>query len=781
MNWPKGGKWRKYYEQILIDRCCQKRHQCIHYSRNGFLIRPLQYLGKLTFKSRWKNTKSTYLSSMNKWLVPILMLAGFTHVSGQEKVSLRAGKLNGTIQLDGKLDEQDWLDAPFTDQLRTTEPVENGSPAFRTEVRVLAGQKFVYVGISCFDDNPDEIVRFSKLRDADLEIEDHVRIVIDPALDGQSGYIFGVNPYGARYDALVARRGESENSNWDVVWDARTQITDQGWFAEIVIPIQSINFVRELNQWGFNVERRVQRLLETSRWANVTRDQWFTQTSRAGLLTGLPRFSYGLGLNVRPSLVTKFTKSGENEPTTTKIQPSLDITQRIGANATGSLTFNTDFAETEVDTRQTNLTRFPLFFPERRTFFLEGSDIFEFGLGTGSGTVLPFFSRRIGLFQGNEVPIRAGAKINGRSGKTAFGAVTVRTGELETEDLDLDPSTMGVFRVRQNVMKESSLGFIGSFGDPEGRAGSFMTGLDFTYQTTKFAGDKNFLAGVWGIVMDREDLDGDRSALGFKVDYPNDKLDISYTYNRVGESFDLSLGFVPRKGIHYNRLGFTFAPRPDNGWLRQMFNQLFATYIEELNGQWQSYGVFMAPINWRFESGDRFEANVYPQGEFLTEPFEISDGVVIANGGYHFIRYRLEMEFAAKRKLNGQISYWFGDFYTGKLDEIELETAWNPSPLLTLEFNGLRNIGRLPEGDFDQTLLGTRLRFNFNANLQVNTFVQYDTESRVLGWNARLHWIFSPLGDVFLVFNQNSVDNMTSRWQLQNRQIILKVRYNFRW
>jgi hypothetical protein len=593
---------------------------------------------------------------MKVWLAFLFIITSISSFS-QQKVTLKAGVLQGKIQLDGKLDEADWLNAPFTDQLRTTVPIENGVPTFRTEVRVLAGQKFIYIGISCFDNEPDKIVRFSKLRDTNLSIEDHVRIVIDPALDGQSGYIFGVNPYGARYDALVSRRGESENRNWDVVWDARTQITDKGWFAEIVIPIQSINFVKELKQWGFNVERRVQRLLETSRWANVTRDQWFTQTSRAGLLTDLPEFSYGLGLNIRHSLVTRLTKTGVNQSSNSEFQPSLDITQRIGANATGSLTFNTDFAETEVDTRQTNLTRFPLFFPERRTFFLEGSDIFEFGLGTGSRTVLPFFSRRIGLFNGNEVPIEIGGKINGRLGKTAFGGLAVRTGGLETEDVRLDPTTMGVFRVRQNIMKESSLGFIGTFGDPQGRSGSFMTGVDFTYQTTKFKGDKNFLIGAWGLFTNREDLRGDRSAYGIKIDYPNDKFDIAYTHYRVGENFDPSLGFLPRKGISYHRLGFVYAPRPKNGWIRQMFNELFATYIEELTGQWQSYGVFLAPINWRLESGDRIEANVYPQGEFLSQPFEISDGVVIDEGGYHFVRYRLQTEFAAKRKLNGEVSY----------------------------------------------------------------------------------------------------------------------------
>ncbi|MEM1002105.1 MAG: carbohydrate binding family 9 domain-containing protein [Bacteroidota bacterium] len=281
---------------------------------------------------------------MKNWFFLALILTSLSAVLAQNKKTLCAGELRGNIKLDGRLDEEDWIKAPYTDELRTTVPIENGTPTFRTEVRVLAGQKFIYIGISCFDDNPDGIVRFSKLRDANLSIEDHIRIVIDPALDGQSGNIFGVNAYGARYDALVSRRGESENSNWDVVWDARTQITDEGWFAEMVVPIQSINFVKELDQWGFNVERRVQRLLETSPWDNVTRDQWFNQMSRAGLLTNLPTFSYGLGLNVRPSLVTRLNKEGKNEPTEVEFQPSLDVTQRIGANATGSLTFNTDFA-----------------------------------------------------------------------------------------------------------------------------------------------------------------------------------------------------------------------------------------------------------------------------------------------------------------------------------------------------------------------------------------------------------------------------------------------------
>ena len=307
-----------------------------------------------------------------------------------------------------------------------------------------------------------------------------------------------------------------------------------------------------------------------------------------------------------------------------------------------------------------------------------------------------------------------------------------------------------------------------------------MAGTDFTYQTTRFNGDKNFIAGGWVMQTGRADLEGDRTSFGFKVDYPNDRWDVAFIYSRVGENFDPSLGFVPRKNVQYFRGGMTFAPRPENKWIRQMFNQLFVTYITGINTPWQSYGVFTAPINWRLESGDRIEANFYPQGENLTEPFQIAEDVAIPTGAYHFNRYRLETEFAARRRLNGQVTWWFGSFYEGKLDEIELEVNWNPSQLINLEFSGVHNNGRLPWGDFTQNLVGFRVRFNVTPDLQVNSFIQYDTESRNMGWNARIHWIFSPLGEVFLVFNHNNLRQPGDRWVLQNQQVILKARYNFR-
>ncbi len=713
----------------------------------------------------------------------VLVCLWHLSLSQGDRPSVVTGITPELPEIDGRLDESVWEDAGIIEDFLTTVPVEKGQPSNRTRTYILSNEKAVLIGIECFDDNPEGIVNYSKLRDTELENEDHIRVIIDPFLDGQSGYIFSVNPNGARYDALVSNRGESENKDWDGIWEASTRIHENGWTVEILIPIQSINFRQGLKEWGFNVERNIQRNQEIMRWANVKRDQWFMQTSRAGLLSGLPDFNYGAGLNIRPSIIGNITKD-EAGDTNFKVDPALTINKRLGANVTATATFNTDFAETEVDTRQTNLTRFPLFFPEKRAFFLEGADIFEFGFGL-SRDIVPFFSRRIGLLEGNQVPITAGGKVNGRIGRTSFGGLVMGTDsksiELDGVPEKIQSTTTGVFRIKQNVLKESSFGFFGSFGDPLNRSGAWVAGSDFTYQTTRFAGDKNFLAGVWGLYNDRRGLSGDQSAYGLKIDYPNDIWDIAFTYAHIGDAFDPSLGFVPRDAINKFRLGATYAPRPEWTWLRQMRNQLFITYIPDLDWEWQSYRVFTAPVNWRFESGERFEFNVVPTGERIVEPFEISENVIIPEDVYHYFRYRLEGDVAAKRKLNGRVSWWFGPFFDGNLNEYQLTVNWNPATILTFEFSGVHNEAELPFGDFDQTLVGLRARLNVTPDLQLNSFVQYDTDTRNFGVNTRIHWIYHPQGDFFIVYNSNSVyERPEDRFMRLNNQLLIKLRYNFR-
>jgi hypothetical protein len=686
-------------------------------------------------------------------------------------------RVSDAMRIDGVLDEPEWATADSIGGLTQSDPTEGGSPTGRTIVRVLAGAKAIMIGIMCDDPEPSEIVSFSVRRDATLNSEDHVKVVLGPFLDGRSGYVFSVNPTGARYDALINPGGETENPDWDGIWEAATKPSTLGWSVEMWIPIQTLSFNPSLRQWNFNVQRRIQRKLETDRWAFPARQYRVTQTSRAGLLTELPEFSLGLGLTIRPALTTGGGIPAPSAPVDGEFQPSLDVTQRLGANVLGSLTINTDFAETEVDTRRTNLTRFPLFFPEKRTFFLEGDDIFAFGLGLDED-VLPYFSRRIGLVGDKEVPIIAGGKINGRIGATSFGGLVAGTND-KSGVVD-DKAVMAVGRVKRNLWRESWVGAIATVGDPLGRRDSWLTGADFTYATSHFRGDKNFLIGAWGLVTGRQDLGRDATAHGFKLDYPNDLWDIALTYKRVGRNFDPSLGFVPRPAVYLYDFRLDSSPRLAHGPVQQMFFEFGPSLATDLSGHWESYRVFFAPINWRLRSGDRFEFNVNPTGERLIAPFEIATDVFIPAGSYHWRRYRLEIGTAQKRKLYAQVSWWFGDFYNGDLDQVVWTGAWNPIPLLTLEFSGERNIGRLAAGHFTQTLVGNRLRLNISPDLSVSSYVQYDTDTDSVGVNTRLRWTFSPAGDLFVVYNHN-VRALLQRWQLDSNQLLVKFQYALRY
>ncbi len=699
-------------------------------------------------------------------LAASLVLAGRGGAQ-EQRPELRVSSVRLDVRIDGRLDEAAWAEADSIANLTQIEPVQGAAPSGRTVVRVLAASDAIVIGIRADDPDAHLITAFARERDANLSNEDHLRIVLDTYMDGRSGYVFIVNPNGARFDALVANQGEGEDANWDALWEAATARTERGWSAEIRIPAKSLLFRQGLTRWGFNVQRRVQRFQENARWASANRDVKINMTSRAGVLTDVPPFDLGVGLSVRPASTASAGKPAAGVALSSNNQPSLDVTQRLGANTIASLTVNTDFAETDADTRRTNLTRFPLVFPEKRTFFLEGSDVFAFGLGTGDD-VRTFFSRRIGLLQGSEVPIDAGLKVNGRQGGTSFGALAVSTRAANALPTD---NTMGVVRVKQNVLGESSVGVIAASGDPTGRVGSRLAGADLTYQTTRLGGDKNFLFGVWGLATDRQDLTRHRHAIGGKIDYPNDLWDVAATYKWIGDDFDPSLAFVPRRGAQMLSVNIVHKPRPRRPILglrvRQMMNESLNTYVTDLDGRWQTYRLFTAPVNWRLESGDRFEFNYVPVGERLAAPFEIANGVIIPAGEYHWTRWRLEAGYAAKRKVSGQVSWWFGDFYTGRLNEFVVMASWKPSSLFRVELNATRNVGELTQGDFTQQVIGSRFRFNVSPDLQLSSYLQYDNESDSFGTNTRLRWTYAPQGDLFIVYNHNAVEPLDALGQRQ--------------
>jgi hypothetical protein len=702
--------------------------------------------------------------------LPTLGLAQETAVP-----SLRAGSGAETVDLDGLLNEAAWRAAAVSDALTQVEPVEGGAPTLRTTVRVLAGPGALVIGITC-DSPPDDIVSFSVRRDAPLGQEDHIRIVLGPFRDGRSGYVFSINSRGARYDAIIEAGGENENAQWDGIWEAATARDDTGWSAEVRIPIQTLSFNPAVREWHFNFERRIQRRLELNRWASAVRQYPLTMTTHSGLLTDLPAFELGRGLSVRPGFAAGGGVPAPSVSVEGEFKPSLDITQRLGANVTASFTANTDFAETEVDTRQTNLTRFPLFFPEKRTFFLEGADILHFGPGV-QNDVVPYFSRRMGLVNGREVPIIAGGKVNGRVGSTTFAGVIVAA-DREPGVVE-ERTTTAVVRVKQNLWRESYVGFMGTAGDPLGRADSWLAGVDFTYFTSTFLGNKNFSASVWAVGTGREDLGNDRLALATKIDYPNEEWNIRFFYRRAGRDFDPSLGFVPRRAMQRVNPAISNRTLFARGPIQEMTMGLNPILTLDLHGQWESYESSITAINWRFRSGDRVQVTVIPTGDRPLQPFQVSSGVVIAPAEYTWVRRRAGFTTAQKRGLYGSLTGTWGPFYDGDLTEWNASVAWNPTPLFTFEFNGERHTGSLPGGAFTQHLVGTRLRINVSSNLSIASYAQYDTDSDAIGVNSRLSWTFLPVADLFVVYNHN-VQSLLDRWRMDSNQLVVKLQYAWR-
>jgi uncharacterized protein DUF5916/cellulose/xylan binding protein with CBM9 domain len=330
------------------------------------------------------------------------------------------------IRVDGRLDEHAWQRAQPIGALRQREPLEDREPSEETLVLVAYNDNALYIGVVCHDRAPRDIVSTQLTRDADLDVDDRVTIVLDPFFDHRNGFFFQVNSAGARSDGQVSNNSERLTRDWDGIWNAAARVTDEGWIAELEIPFKTLRFKPGQSVWGFNVERQIKRRQETDRWAAPRQNVWIGNLAEAGRLEGLEGIRQGLGLDVRPYLAG----GAENRDGT--FTGGIDIVKNVAPNVNAAVTVNTDFAETEADIRQVNLTRFPLFFPEKRLFFLEGAGVLDVaGLATTTD-IRPFFSRRIGLVENPagdniSVPLRVGVKLTGRQSDYNIGVLDVQT------------------------------------------------------------------------------------------------------------------------------------------------------------------------------------------------------------------------------------------------------------------------------------------------------------------------------------------------------------------
>jgi hypothetical protein len=664
-----------------------------------------------------------------------------------ERAVATAVRTTELIRLDGSLDEPAWRTATPIGPLLQLEPHEGDPASEQTEVRVLYTPDTLYFGIVCRDRTPSGIVSTRLTRDADLGVDDNIFVILDPFLDNRNGFFFQVNPAGARSDGQVSNNSESIGRDWDGIWDAATRITASGWEAEIEIPFKTLRFNPRETAWGLNVERRIKRLNETDRWSAPRQDVWISNLSEAGRLEGLVGVRQGRGLDVRPYV------SGGEENSDGKLQAGLDVFKNVTPNLNASLTVNTDFAETEVDSRQINLTRFPLFYPEKRAFFLEGAGVFDIaGLGGHHTDLLAFFSRRIGLFEGHQVPILVGGKMIGRQSNYNIGVIDARTDELEEHSLD--GQNLFAARVSRNLFTQSWVGGIVTHGDPTGTGENTLVGADARFATSSFRGRRNLAVDLFLLTTNDEASDATGYAGGFGVQYPNDLWDLSMNWKQIGEEFQPALGFVPRRGIRKGTARASFQPRPGRGGIRQVFFSVEPSYVANLDNRVDNWAVEISPLTVRMESGDRVEVSCEPLYERLPEPFEISDGITIPAGSYRWNRYSASIGTADKRPwvLSAETSW--GSFYDGTLKRMGLGVTLKPSTHLLFNVEAEWNDASLPGGAFSTTVFSARGDVNVSPDVSWANLVQYDSESRELGVQSRFRWILKPGNDVFVVINR---------------------------
>jgi len=684
-----------------------------------------------------------------------------------------ASPASGPVTLDGRLDEPAWAKATPIGNLIQTEPDEGAAPTEATEVRVLRDDETLYFGIRCFDRSPSGIVATKMGRDAELEGDDHVMVVLETFGDRRNGFFFAVNPRGARAEGQIANNSEELDFDWDGIWDAAARVDDAGWTAELAIPFKTLRFRKEIAAWGLNVQRYLARRQETDRWTAARRDVWISNLSEAGRLEGLQGARQGRGLDVRPYL------SGGEEDGGGEVKVGGDLFKNLAPNLTASLTVNTDFAETEADDRQVNLTRFPLFYPEKRSFFLEGAGIYEVaGLGNQDEDLVPFYSRRIGLSEGEEIPILAGLKVSGRVERWNVGVLDVETGRRD--ELGLGRQNLLAARVSRNLFRQSFAGALVTHGDPSGAGSNTLAGADARLATSTFRGRENLSLDVFAFVTDDGASGGKGHAWGGKLDYPNDLWDVALSFKEIDGDFRPALGFVARTDVRKTNLHAAFMPRPGRLGIRQFFFEAGGQYVSDTGGRTLDWMVTATPLSFQTESGEQVRLEWVPQFERLDEPFEIQPGVVVPAGDYRYTAWFVEVETAERRRWVGEAAVRWGSFYDGDLTRVEGRLSLKPSAHLLVGLEGEWGRGELPGGRFTTKVLAGRLELNFSPNLGWSNLVQYDSDSRELGFQSRLRWRLRPGSDLFVVFNRGWVHEPDGTYRPYFDRGSAKVQHTFR-
>ncbi len=685
----------------------------------------------------------------------------------------------GRFRIDGVLDEAEWSQAKDLSPLTQVNPVEGREPSRKTRVRICYDASTIYLAFECFDEKKNVRARILQ-RDARLDPDDRVEFWLDTYDDKRFAYWFQIGAAGSWGDALLADGGNRFSKAWDGIWYAKARVTDRGWQAEIAIPLATMGFKKSATSWGFNLRRIRKADQSSNRWATPRQGQRFFKLAVGGRLTGLHGLKASTGIEFRPYLKGRAQRErAERSDWNTQGDFGFDLGYRLTPELQLQLTYNTDFAETEVDERVVNLTRFPVFFPEKRDFFLEDAGIFEFGSPDLRRRVLPYYSRRIGLASDGEiVPILGGGRITGRTGGwnlSTLGVVTDATGQEEEKGL-------GVFRVVRNLGLESTVGFLGTMGRPEGGGSASTWGFDtHLANSTAFGDGSGWNFWAWGSGTQRAEPGGDGMAYGAQGEYFSREWVSRLSFREIDPDYRPELGFARRVDERNIRYLLRYRLRFDEGPLRFISWRLAPEGTWLTSGEIDSWRVPLRILEVEMTTEDAIEYNITKSFERIQDPFAIHPGIDIAPGDYDALRHNLEFRFSDKRPVSGEIRLTVGDLYSGTFTRTSVEPLWIPFPLLVLGGNWEHVSADLLEGSFGLDLYEVRVDLQFTTHISWNNFVQYDTTSKDLGLQSRFRWILEPGNDLFLLasFGWNKFDD-NAPLTPTNQDVILKLVWTFR-
>ncbi len=681
---------------------------------------------------------------------------------------------DGVIKLDGNLDEPQWqLAEPATDFLQRLPNL--GQPATeKTEVRILYDHHNLYVGAHCYDSAGAAGITLKDIRPDFYTLDsDGFQVVFDTFDDDRNCFLFGTNPGAARFDMQIGSDGTASNTAWNGIWFVRTRIDDQGWHVEMAIPFTTLRFNKSAEQvWGVNFERRVRRKSEDSYWAPLPAAFRLGRISLAGTLTGLKNIRQGRNLYVKPYAIAPVSRKADGSPGF-KPDAGMDVKYGVGSQLTLDLTVNTDFSQVEADEEQINLTRYNLFFPEKRDFFLENASLFKVGrtrpfVSQPRPDFVPFFTRRIGISSdGRLIPILGGARLTGRAGKYTMGMLS-----METDAIEGNPRTnYSMIRMRRDIFGKSDIGgFFTSKISEDGKYNrTYGTDLNLNFF-------KNLDVSSYVFRTDSPGVHDKNWASYFEVGWKDDLLDLSARRLAVDENFDPQMGYVSRTAMRKNAGDFelTFRPRERAPWIRYLGPAALIEYITDPENSPESKSI-NTYFDMVLKNGSQLQAGRISAFERLDKPFKVHLDQAIAPGDYRFDSYYVSFVTDRNHLLGGTVRLDSGGYYDGTKHSYLLGCDLRPGYRFTAGLTWNHNDVHLSGGDFTTTLIGARLGYAFSDAHFFNALIQYNSDTRDVSSNLRLNLFHAATNDFYLVYNERR----SSTGSTLDRAIIAKLTHIF--